>query len=279
MPKKVAVIVIHGMGNQEKSNPMNTTELSFSKDLHRKTRKRIGRSTFDADVAWHEVYWADTIRDRMAHYMAKSTGKISKGFARRFIMNSLTDAATYRMTNDQNDTVYTDVNARVTHVFEEIERLHGANIPVVLAAHSLGGHILSNYIYDMQKPSNNGFGRSAFGQMETVKRLFTFGCNIPIFTFAYKPADIKAISFPGANPDDKAGWWQNYYDKQDVLGYPLEPLGGGYEDLVTNGELKEHRINAGNIFEFWNLMSHNAYWRDADFYDDLADYVKEARLP
>jgi hypothetical protein len=34
--------------------------------------------------------------------------------------------------------------------------------------------------------------------------------------------------------------------------------------------LKDISINAGSFFSSWNPLSHNAYWKDPDFYRPVA---------
>lgn len=273
MPKKIAVVTIHGMGNQQKSKPKNTTDLSYSKTLHKHVRRRMGRNFFDENVAWHEIFWADVTRARQQEFLREVKGKISKGALRNFVLNNLTDAAAYQKTKDELDTVYEDIHRCVTESIEQVRAAHGEDIPIVLLAHSLGGHIMSNYIYDFQNTKNEMSNMSGFAKLNTLRRFFTFGCNIPIFTFAYQADDVIVVQFPGGRVTDMKGWWQNYYDRNDTLGYPLIPIGGGYKELGDSKQLKDHAIDAGGLFTSWNPLSHNAYWKDPDFFEDVADYL------
>ena len=75
---------------------------------------------------------------------------------------------------------------------------------------------------------------SPFERMEWLVGLVTFGLNLPLFTFAYDP--VEAIAFPGGGlPPDEAdkARWLNYYDKDDVLGYPLKPISPTYNAIVN----------------------------------------------
>jgi len=74
-------------------------------------------------------------------------------------------------------------------------------------------------------------------------------------------------------------WWQNFYDKDDVFGYPLGEISPGYEALKNKGELSDKSINAGGFLTSWNLLSHNAYWKDADFYRPVARLIDKAIDP
>jgi len=74
--------------------------------------------------------------------------------------------------------------------------LENRECPVIILAHSLGGHIMSNYIWDMQKPKNSlPDDLSSFERLEYLAGMITFGCNIPVFAFAHRK--IETIDFPG----------------------------------------------------------------------------------
>jgi pimeloyl-ACP methyl ester carboxylesterase len=142
------------------------------------------------------------------------------------------------------------------------EDLGGVNRPLVVLGHSLGGHIISNYIWDIQKgnaiapPGNNAFER-----MRTLAGVITFGCNIPLFTFALSKVVPIALP-PGAT-------WLNFYDPDDVLGYPLKPLSREYRQTVK----RDIPINVGGIATGWNPLSHSQYWTDNDFTKPVANFL------
>ena len=152
-------------------------------------------------------------------------------------------------------------------------QLPGDDLPLIVLAHSLGGHIMSNHIWDMQHPGGTPPpGLSPFERMHTLAGMVTFGCNIPLFTFAY--ATVVPIEFPAAqlpNPGavrDKAKWL-NYYDPDDVLGYPLKSINAAYDAVVD----EDIPISVGGWFSSWNPLSHNKYWTDNDFTKPAAEFI------
>lgn len=124
--------------------------------------------------------------------------------------------------------------------------------------------MMSNFIWDAQHdrgyPEGPAFGSwSDFERMRTLTSFTTFGCNIPLFTLSYlQEGDVRACQFP---PDSlhpslkRVAKWLNFYDEDDVLGYPLKGLSDSYREAVT----EDIRINVGGLFGFWNPVSHGGY--------------------
>lgn len=280
MKKSVAVLAIHGIGSQGVPASKTSSELTFSKELARRVVKKIGKGKFKQHVAWREVFWADVLQSRQKRYLRKIKRQTSVGLLRRYLVHNLSDAAAYRkIPNDPNANTYERIHGRIDRVLDDFQRdpdVDG-NARLIILAHSLGGHIMSNYLYDMQK--NPPPNLTDFQQAKTTMAFVTFGCNIPLFTFAYSPPDVTPISRPGTALKVKyklKTWWGNYYDKDDVLGFPLEGIGPKYKALVKNRELKEIQINAGNLFRSRTPWSHNDYWEDKDFYGPVARLIKKA---
>ncbi len=278
---KLAVIVIHGMGSQHKpqGQPASTTP-TFSKGLKRRVSNRVGADM--SHVIWHEVVWAQILQGRQKDYLKKINRSLGYDKLREFVVCNLSDAASYRPTPDDGDKIYEAIHEKIKNVMGVAKHQVGPDGPVLILAHSLGGHIMSNYIYDMQGHMRPGGGlpvhQTDVENMKTVAGFVTFGCNIPIFLFAYPESDIFPIMAPnGALPAalQFPTWWYNYYDKHDVLGFPLGKSAPRYKQLSDSGALKDKPINAGKIFTSWNPFSHNGYWTDRDLYAPVADRIKE----
>jgi len=276
---KIAVAVIHGMGSQGTAS-QGLNEISFSAGLYKRLREQLGEDFFNR-VGWREIFWADILQSRQEDYI--KTNLSAKGArwmdVRRFVMHNLADAASYRKTPDTRDQTYFLIHERVHRTIQRLEQITDANTPLIILAHSLGGHIMSNYIYDMMKGSPQIPGGSDFQQLKTMAGFATFGCNIPVFSFSYQSQHINPIDFPGtkiAQNKRLKPWWVNYNDKDDALGMPLAGLSPGYSAMAQRKELKDTWVNTGNVFQFWNPASHNGYWTDRHFYRPIASFLKKA---
>ncbi len=264
MSKELAILAIHGMGSQSSG---------FADEMITEINQRVSNLGKDPDeIAWGSVYWANILEPRQLKYLrnAKRSGNLDFLSLRKFVLTALGDACAYQQVNGTQNTTYEQIHKRVS---DEIERLYTIDLdaapkPLIIFAHSLGGHIMSNYIWDMQQSSNTGV--SDFESMKHLAGFVTFGCNIPLFTFAY--SNVLPIAFPGSRVSDKVkrkAKWLNYYDPDDVLGYPLKPINAAYRGVVN----KDIPINVGGVFSSWNPMSHSKYWTDNDFTKPASKFI------
>lgn len=264
---KLAVLVIHGMGSQAPD---------FAEPLIAELSDRIADENRNpADVAWLPVYWADILEPAETEYLAnaRATNELDFIGLRKFIVKALGDAAGYQFVGGPSST-YVEIHDRIRGLIHDlfVNDLGSSEVPLIVLAHSLGSHIMSSYVWDTQKGKATGADptSSAFERLEWLAGLVTFGSNIPLFTFAHDP--VTAIAFPGAGlPPDMAAearWW-NYYDKDDVLGYPLKPISPSYDAVVD----EDIEINVGGFATSFTPKSHTEYWTDNDFTEPVAKFL------
>jgi pimeloyl-ACP methyl ester carboxylesterase len=254
MNKTLGVAVIHGMGSQRSK--------AFADPLIEELESRLERP---ANVAWRRIFWADVLSARQDRYLkaANRNNQLDFFTLRSFVISALGDASAYRRVGDDAEGTYGGIHTIVRDEVAALrQELGGDEAPLVILAHSLGGHVISNYIWDIQKqnaivePGDNDFER-----MRTLAGLVTFGCNIPLFTFALNK--IVPISLP------QGAKWLNFFDPDDVLGYPLKPLSPEYRRTVS----RDIAINVGGIASSWNPLSHSKYWTDNDFTKPVARFL------
>jgi hypothetical protein len=165
----------------------------------------------------------------------------------------------------------------------------GANGPVVFLTQSLGCQVLSNYLYDAQLPAGRaaaGIWRDiqahaseiaghplsaeevAFLRGDTIQYWVTTGCSIPAFVAADTRMRIQPI-----RPPAPGFRWLNIYDPNDVLGWPLRPLGNGYEVLVDDRAVNLGMKDSGKIDDA-GMYSHETYWTNDDVLAPLVAILK-----
>jgi hypothetical protein len=270
---KVALLTIHGMGEQP---------LDYADDMRRALQHRMGAAFANVDV--HSVYYQHLLKPNELDVWNRvhERSKVRYDQLRKFILFGFADAAGLENRKEYDDSVYEQAQMEIARALLAILANRGPDTPIVLLAHSLGCQVMSSFIYDAQKRAGGGLvtagiwkpGRMAdsltaqqrkFLQCGTVRCYLTTGCNIPVFVAAHQRMDVKPIIKP--NPGFS---WLNLYDPDDALGWPLQPLEGGYETLV-----EDRVVNAGQgILDFmtksWNPLSHTAYWTDDEVIKPLS---------
>jgi len=280
MEAKLGVLIIHGVGSQDDcfAQPM-------MKDLE-------GKISNYNEICWKSVWWAPVLIKREKDLLDKLFPEENRPHCclrlrywifklRKFVVDYVGDAAAYRYVPDsdtQTNETYNQIHAKVHDAIANLRKeLGNADKPVIVMAHSLGSVIMSDYIWDRQnwdrqkKTRDDRYGKTPFERMETMVGFITFGSPIPLFTLAYDP--VVSIKFPppfSENLKSKAKWL-NFYDIDDVLGWPLKPLSKSYEACVS----EDKPINVGGIFAFWNPRCHNEYWTDNNFTEPVAQYISE----
>ena len=275
MAAQLGVVVIHGMGSQVRG---------FSGSLKDAVSNRL--DTRAARLTWQEVYWADVLESRekeLWDWMLKASQQdgtplpLAWKTAREFVVHNFGDAIAYH--RDQAASAYDDVHARISSRVCDLKRaLRDAAAPIVVMAHSLGAHMMSNYIWDRQH--RTAATADSLEPIPTLAAMITFGCNIPLFSLSYPIA--KPITLPGANVTNArvaaSARWLNFLDHDDALGWPLVPLYTKNMAQLDDAQrhtvalIEDRAINVGSAATSWNPASHSAYWTDDDFTGPVAEY-------
>ncbi len=264
MPSEIGVLIVHGMGSQ----PADFADGFIAEMQGRLLRMGIAPER----VAWRAGWWADTVNrreDDLWRDLSRDHTLRYEG-TRRFAISHFGDALAYQRMPSQGTDVYRTIHARIREHLAALRDQMGGDKPVVVLAHSLGSAIVSNYIWDEQKsPTADA---TPTERLETLAGLITFGSNIPLFTLCLD--NVVAIRFPVPTvsaPLREASRWLNFFDADDVLGYPLRPLSPSYRDAVS----ADLQINVGGLLQSWNPLSHEGYWTDNDFTGPVAGLIRE----
>lgn len=280
MAHKLGVLIVHGMGSQQPD---------YADAMIEELKSRLGKLNANPnDISWEPAYLAGVLQEKeSALWLDLSRQhKLRYKCLRQFVFHALGDAIAYQKVGGIRRDVYAQIHDKI---FEHIVHLKktlqsslsssDGETPIVVMAESLGSYMISNYIWDRQQGyESDKYGGNPFFEMKTVAGIVTFGCNIPVFSLAYD--QIRCITFPdpaleryfpGRSGEEvrRAAKWLNFYDPDDVLGFPLKPLSPSYNATVT----EDVAINVGGILSFWNPLSHLKYWTDNDFTKPVARFL------
>lgn len=267
---EVALITVHGMGE---------TPPAYADGLMERLRGQLGAAA--GEVVMRSVYYQKILQDNQYTVWDRTRQGSAVRYAdlRKFVLFGFGDAAGLENRKEIPGSVYELAQGEIARALLSSHAVR-PGMPVVFVAQSLGGQVLSSYIYDAQKaaagrPVGAGIWRNidawaagALGRSLTASEktflaagtcaaLVTTGCNIPVFVAAHKEMHIIPIA-----PPTSLFKWINFYDPDDILGWPLQPLSGGYRALVEDRAINAAGGVANLLLRSWNPLAHNTYWDD-----------------
>jgi len=277
MSRKIGVLIIHGMGSQREG---------FSTGLREELQDRLGQ--LESRFEWEEIYWAKELKDReddLWEWMQKAKNADKQTIdldwiqIRKFVVHNFGDAIAYHRDMRKPRRAYSLVHKVIDRSVSNLNnKLKDPKAPVIVMAHSLGTHMMSNYIWDQQ----HGTGLP-FTPIPNLLAMLTFGCNIPLFSLAFPVA--KPINLPGEGITEASlktvSKWLNFLDTDDVLGWPLKPLYEKNLNQLTPKQKKTVRrivdddINVGSLVTSWSPAAHTGYWTDNDFTRPVGKYLRQ----
>ena len=266
---KLAVAIVHGIGTQADLRDDEGVH-DYARRLIGGLRQRLGNEA--PQVAFESLFWASVLDTREQRYLdALAKEPVTWRWLRRIVTSFLGDASGYRQVSQIQHSAYEQVHQHLREGLNRLRTQVGPGTPLVVLCHSLGGHIFSNFVWDQQQlNASSSVPEDSFLALETLAGLVTFGCNIPLFTFAYDP--VVPIRFPGDHlrPElQQKARWLNFYAPADSLGYPLRPL-PNYAQVVH----EDRSQPVGPWYKRHTPLSHFEYWTDARFHDYVAQFLR-----
>ena len=258
MAKKIIILTVPGIGSKE---------AGYSEGLKEKLRKSTkGKPVFDNMIFMETLPFKEAKIDKnqtdlykRLNEMNRLGGKLS---LRKFVLEAFGDAVAFERNSYDNNSPYKRIHRylrkRIEQANTEMEKYDKARIVIVAA--SMGVQVLSTYIWDAdhKKGIFEKAGATKENNLENLSYLATIGCNIPLFVSGSSENEIQA--FKKRNSGFK---WDNYYDSDDVLGWPLKQLSDSYKKIVT-----DHEINTGLY-----VGAHLRYWDDNEFTKPFAKKI------
>jgi hypothetical protein len=262
MVKKVGFITLHGMGETKKN---------YADDLLEGVKERLGDDAW-SEVSFQSVYYQKILQDPQYEFYDSVKGKVDSKAMRRFWLYKFSDPAALEYSRNIPDSAYELSQRKIFEALSHIQdELEDPEAPVIVVAQSLGGQVISNYIWDANRPEKPGYGlwrhyeldEHPFQRLQSMRLLLTTGCNIPIFV-----GGLPSVQRPPIGRPHPEMIWENYYDEDDALGWPLQDLNDAYDDLVT-----DIAVNVGGKLSSWNPLAHSKYWSDKDIQQPVADHL------
>lgn len=264
----LGILILHGMGK---------TESGYHINLMAEVDRRLGAAQAQ-QVKHAAVYYQDILHDNQKRYFDSVRDDLRWIGLRDFMIHGFCDAASLEAQKGWQASPYFQAQQKILDAFRLLyDQLEGDNRRVIIIAQSLGCQVISNYLWDAGKaPGTAAVGvwkqtphfdtqdEEDFCRGKRNVRLITTGCNIPLFVAGIDEDKIMPIT---KHRNDFE--WHNYYDKDDVLGWPLSELSDAYDALV-----EDHAINVG-FFTSFTPFSHSHYWTDRSFLRPLVRHIED----
>ncbi|RLL46754.1 chemotaxis protein [Oceanobacillus piezotolerans] len=277
MSKKIAVAIFHGAGTPKKDFATEMIE-QVSKALQKKLKVKDVEGIF----SFEPVFWSSIFEKEQAKLWNRLQQSADLDFPRmrRFVIEFLADAVAYQPTPDNHQS-YDRVNAYVAKAMNRLREKAGADAPLCVISYSLGTIVASNYFYDLQfRRHKRGLetiqytGDSPIEKCETLTLFYTTGSPMALWSLRYidfgAPITVPSPKIKHLYPNIK-GEWINFYDKDDVLAFPLKGINEAYSLAVT----KDVEINTGGFVSSWNPLSHFHYDRNEKIIETIAKGLAE----
>ena len=277
MKKKIGIGIIHGMGTQNKN---------FAHTLINDLKSYYGEKNDTKDLYFRSIYWADILeKSENALWKNLKMEKLSFDKLRHFVVHYLADTIAYqkmyeeKKAESKNDrTVYFRVQERISDALKDIQENTEPGAPLILIGHSLGTVMLLNYIHDSQKSPANKKTIYWNGKTETGNLAGLFLCGSPFALWTLRKEGFgKAINFPGEKIKGNLktiSKWVNFYDKDDVLGFPIKNINSSYK---RNKQLIDIPVEVDNPVLGWTPLSHDDYFTTISIIKSISGYLQSVR--
>jgi hypothetical protein len=254
----IGVLTLHGVGSHGEDS-------DFDAKLRKMLQEKAGEKT---KVVVKTVVYHGESRNRQAKLWKefdrledRNPSSLDQKIIRRILLMNLSDALAYANNPTDKNSFYRTAHGKVRDAINELEAELGDGVPVAVVAHSLGCKVIFDYLCDAQTGAGIWKDKKPpreFQKLVNLRVLITTGCNLPLFESAVPTTEQR---FFRASKDFQ---WINFYDRDDLLGWPLRPLGGRFKDIVQDQE----RNKIGST-----LTSHVKYWRDDKLNEEIADKI------
>ena len=279
MTKKIAVAILHGIGNQNE----DFSDL-FIEVLTKRFSQQIKPfyATPEKELIIQPIYWGSVFNERESHLWQRLNKEDNLDFKqlRQFVIHFFGDAIAYQPVADHNPN-YIKVHEVYARGLRKLSEVAGEDAPLFVIAHSLGTVISSNYFYDLQFISEEiaedvlrNMKKTPLEKGETLTSFYTLGSPLALWGLRYadfdKPIQVPSPHLKNHHPEIQ-GKWVNMYDKDDVFGYPLKTINDSYDRAIA----VEKEINSGGIISSSTPLSHNNYFKTNEVINDIGDDLAE----
>jgi hypothetical protein len=195
-----------------------------------------------------------------------------------FLGDAIAYQVTSQHTSKEGRQVYDKIHERIDMALHSLAKRAGPEAPLCVIAHSLGTVIASDHVWDAQHPSpqpSSGPNATPLERCETLAFLYTLGSPIALWTLRFADGG-EPIAFPGhglaARYPQLRPAWINFYDRDDIISYPLRGMSDKYDKVVTEDRV----VAVGPRLVRSTPVAHPWYWNDSSVMDPITAALADA---
>ncbi|WP_438317337.1 chemotaxis protein [Sporosarcina sp. FA9] len=268
MYKKLAVAIIHGIGEQTEEYAKKTIAM-----IDRKFANKLKCFVEEPSsyLIIKPILWSKNFSERQQILFEETVivNRLRYKIPRNFVIKYVGDLIAYQPVETAGHN-YEKVHETIGNGLKVLAEDAGKDAPLCVISHSLGSVIASNYFYDLQMKKRNARALSPLEKGDTLTLYYTLGTTLPLWSLRYynfnRPINIPSKELNNYYPGLK-GEWINFYATDDILGYPLKNVSENYDAAVD----EDRKVNVGGLFTSWNPLSHIRYFTDKDVIDPIVD--------
>jgi hypothetical protein len=255
---KIIILVVNGVGGRDQRFMNESSPETFLGGIKRKINDKIfllTKGNNSPELIFKPIYWQEITQPSQDIFkQVVNTSRLANPFGLRdFIINSISDSIAYQRSLT-NESVYGNIHNEIDRLLTELSLQGYGDSPVCVIGYSFGSVIGHDYFWNLQhQEKTHG---SPLQRGETLSLFCSLGSPIALWNLQYQN--------PLFGIPVKTHKWLNFYAKNDVLSYPLSPLGDAYNFV------EDIRVTPGNFFTRWNPLSHLSYWGNATVIDRIS---------
>jgi hypothetical protein len=253
------LILLHGMGEFEIEQRFYGPFEALLRDVL--AERKVD---FDQTITLHRIYYTEAVKDvKWAvfhrafpeyHGTLPPIFDTQIGFGRYFLTIFMGDVVAYSSTEGEKR-----LRNFVYRQLDKIIRHDAASFSIF--AHSLGSIIAYDYLFDLFGKRKGKRRPVRKDNRQHLQHFFTAGSPIALFLLrkANLMRDLSALSPNPVGVHRPTGSWINFWDRQDVLAFPLKRF---FPKIAA-----DHVVDTGSLI----YNSHLGYWHNREVAETIAD--------
>ncbi len=274
---KIGVAIVHGIGQQKPD---------FCDDLIERIKKELP-DTIVKDIIFKPIHWSPVLNEREIELRDRIMPKGMWNDLHKFIIEFLADAVAYP---PYYAWVYKEVHKIFATRLMELEEETVQDAPLCIISHSLGTIIASNFVWDIQHGNFSAYKiepteQQTLARGQTMNLFYTMGSPLGLWSLLHGDSDDPVenpifgtpIAVPPPNWEHRGknmiSEWVNFYERDDVISYPINNLNHKYRRVVQDREVHTSgRLGLDNMLPH---KAHSGYWKDSEVIKPVAKSLEK----